>query len=279
MSLTIDLHTHSTASDGSLRPNKLAAHLASRGVTEWALTDHDTVDGLAEAHEAAQQHDIRFYTGVEISLQWQSLPVHVVGLGFDPHNSALSQGLQQQAERRWDRAERIARKLKASGLPDLLPAASEHAGHSIIGRPHFAAALVDGGHCRHQQDAFRRYLGRNKRAHVPMQWPELEAGIDWIHSAGGLAVMAHPHRYGLSAGKLRRLLNAFAAAGGDAMEVVCGALPVDRIQHLGRLATQRRLLASVGSDLHSPSQHWLTPGRLPRLPEDVQPIWPQLKAA
>ena len=280
MPLTIDLHTHSTASDGSLPPAELAAYLAERGVQEWALTDHDCIDGLSEARQASEKLGLRFFNGVELSLRWQNLPVHVLGLGFDAVCPQLSEQLQQQSQRRRQRAVGMAEKLAAAGISGIYQRACELAGSDrAIGRPHLARALVAEGHCQQESEAFRRYLGQGKRAHVSIEWPSLEQGIAWLHQAGGLAVLAHPHRYGLSAGKLRRLLNAFAEAGGDGMEVVCGNLAVDRIRHLGSLAEKRSLLASVGSDLHSPEQRWLRPGQLPDLPVGCQAIWPQLNAA
>lgn len=280
MSLTIDLHTHSTASDGALPPAELAAYLAERGVQAWALTDHDCIEGLAEAQQASQGLGLDFYNGVELSLCWQNLAVHVVGLGFNADCPALAEQLDQQSQRRQQRARAMAERLAAAGIAGIYQRACELAGNDrAIGRPHLARALVADGYCKQESEAFRRYLGQGKRAHVGIEWPTLEQGIEWLHQAGGKAVLAHPHRYGLSAGKLRRLLNAFVEAGGDAMEVVCGNLPADRIRHLGSLAQKRKLLASVGSDLHSPEQRWLRPGQLSVLPEGCQAIWPHLNLA
>ncbi|MCP1728592.1 putative metal-dependent phosphoesterase TrpH [Natronospira proteinivora] len=269
----LDLHTHSTASDGRLSPGELVALADQAGVRRLALTDHDTVAGLAEAERAAAEHEMTLIPGVEISAQWSRQEIHVVGLWIDPRHPALEQALAEQAERRNHRAERIARKLAQRGIDGALAGAQALADGGSVTRAHFARWLVDAGHVKDFPQAFRRYLGKGKPAAVGMDWPELDTVVGWIRAAGGLAVLAHPLKYRLTATRLRALLADFSAMGGLGMEVRSGGEDAERLRHCLARAEDYELLASMGSDFHAPTDWQPSPGRLPVLPEGTRTVW------
>lgn len=269
----VDLHCHSTFSDGSLSPTELVKVMADAGIKILALTDHDSTDGLAEARAAASMHGLQLINGVEVSATWRKQTVHIVGLGIDASSADLQRGLAQIQAMRVERAIGIGKKLEKSGIKNALEQAQKLAGGGQITRTHFARLLVEQGHVKDMKRAFKRYLASGKLAYVRADWPQVENVIQWIHAAGGLAVLAHPMRYGLTGNKRRQLLNDFAAANGDALEVNCGPNDPTETQTSAADAQRLGLLASVGSDFHDPSQGWIRLG-LPRtLPDTVQPVW------
>lgn len=227
--LCIDLHCHSTASDGALSPAALVERATGRGVTHLALTDHDTIAGLAEAEAAAQAQGIILIPGVELSCLWKSRTIHIVGLDFDPGQAGFRQALEQQNENRWARARMIADRLGKLGVDGLLDKASEAAGGDVPGRPHFAQVLTEAGVVRNAAQAFKRYLGNGKPGDVKAFWPELPEVVRWITEAGGVAVLAHPRKYQLTATKLRELTADFRRAGGQAIEVSTSGLSLIHI--------------------------------------------------
>lgn len=269
----IDLHTHSTCSDGALDPAALVAVAAERGVTTLALTDHDTVAGLDAAHAACRAHGMALVAGVEISVTWQRRTLHIVGLAFDPYSPALATGLAGLQASRRIRAERIAAKLEKLGVADALARASALAGDGQIGRPHFARLLIDSGRCKDMQQAFKRFLKPGKPGYAAIEWASIEQAIAWIQAAGGLAVLAHPLSYDQSGAWRRRMLAAFAQAGGDAVEVCTGVTDAQQVAVSKADAHDHRLLASVGSDFHSPDQRWLALGGTRPLPASLPPVW------
>lgn len=272
--LGIDLHMHSTASDGALSPSELVALCAERGLSLMALTDHDTVAGVAAAQQAAEDHGIAVLAGAELSTRWAGLNIHVVGLLPQGAQGRLVEGLATQAEARERRAEVIAERLAKVGLPDALARAREQAGADRpLGRPDFARALVAAGLVRDLGDAFRRYLGNGKAGDVKAHWPPLAEAVGWILDAGGVAVLAHPLRHGLTRRKRGLLLDDFAAAGGQAAELVSGFQNPDVTRDLARQLDERELYASVGSDFHFPGGH-LAPGSMSAVPRTaVAPVW------
>ena len=272
----IDLHSHSTASDGRLSPTELVAAAKAAGVSVLALTDHDTVDGLAEASQAARQQGIQLINGVEISVHWEKRTLHVVGLGIDTDNPHLSHGLADLQQQRRERGIKIADKLEKLGLANAWERATTAANGGQVTRTHFSRLLVEAGLCKDQKEAFKRYLGSGKPAHVSMQWTSLEACIGWIHAAGGLAVLAHPMIYPQTAAWRRRMVAAFKQAGGDGLEICCGHSNAEQIQTSAKDALAHDLLGSVGSDFHAPEQRWLKLGRLAPLPHGITPVWPKL---
>jgi len=269
----VDLHLHSTASDGMLSPEALVAHVAGCGVRLMALTDHDTVAGVQAAAGAARAHGIGFVAGVELSAAWRGRALHVLGLAIDPCAPVLTRALCGQRALREERAERIARKLDAAGAPGREALAGIRGNGSLPTRTHFARALVALGAAADCGKAFDRWLGRGKPGHVASAWPTLEEATAWIVQSGGKAVIAHPMRYPLSAGARRELCAEFAAAGGCGIEVVTGGGGVrDREQAIS-LAVRCRLEGSVGSDFHDPAVPWNPPGRLAKLPSSIRPVW------
>lgn len=269
-----DFHCHSVVSDGLLPPAELARRAAANGVDLWALTDHDAIGGLPEAAAAAAECGMGFISGVEISIEWQGTPIHIVGLGFDPQAPALVSGLENLREGRVERARRMAEALAAIGIPGVFAGAMRYAGNpSLISRAHFARYLVEAGVAKDVPSVFQYYLTPGKPGYVDHRWATLEDAIGWIGAAGGVAVVAHPARYKVSNGELRRFLDAFKDTGGQGLEVVCGSHTPDHVLHFARLARHYGFHASRGSDFHGPGESYVDLGRLPGLPEDLKPIW------
>ncbi len=282
MALCYDLHAHSTASDGTLSPAELVALARAQGVDVLALTDHDDTAGLAEAAaEAARWEGMSLVSGVEISVTWRHLTLHVVGLAIDPGSAPLARGLERlRAYRNW-RAEEIARGLAGHGIEGALEGAAGYANGQIISRTHFARFLVDRGLARDVAQVFKRFLVRGRPGYVASEWAPLADAVDWIHAAGGIAVIAHPGRYRLSSGGLRRLCAEFREIGGDGLEVISGSHSPAHNEHVARLAVQHSLLASTGSDYHGPEYAYQSLGKLPALPAHCTPVWchPRFSAA
>ncbi len=270
---SIDLHTHSNCSDGSLSPGELVAAAASAGIGTLALTDHDTTAGLAEAAAAAGRAGLTLVPGIELSASWRAQTIHVLGLGIDAQAAALCATLVAQAERRRSRLHDMCARLTRLGLPGESLECDVQAAPGIPTRSHLAAALVAGGHVRTPDEAFRRYLAAGKSAYVQAGWPALEAIVACILSAGGCAVLAHPARYRLSTGARRLLIGAFKSAGGEALEVVSGGNGGQHADGLATLAMRFGLHGTVGSDFHGPTQAWNPLGRLAKLPDSVTPLW------
>jgi len=273
MSVSYDLHSHSLASDGTLTPAGLVQAAGDAGIGVLALTDHDTTDGIDEAAAAAAAANLQLVPGVEISVSWQSQTIHVLGLGIDPGNAGLQDGLAQQCAFRDWRAEEIGRRLARAGIGGAWDGARALARGRIISRTHFAHYLVEQGHAASVREVFRRFLVSNKPGYVSGQWAELEAALGWIQAAGGVAVIAHPARYRLTASKLRRLVGEFRDLGGIGMEVVCGSHTRDNISAMAAVCRSERLLASCGSDYHGPENCWIRLGELPALPAGCTPVW------
>lgn len=272
------MHTHSTYSDGVLTPAELVLRAASRGVSLLALTDHDDTGGLVDAAQAAAGLDIQLVPGVEISAGWNGQTVHVVGLDIDAHAPDLVNGLASIRSSRGERAVQIAAQLDAVGVTGSLPGATRHAGNSAaIGRSHFARFLVERKHVRNTSDAFRRYLGAGRVGYVPPSWPELAKAIDWIHCAGGLAVLAHPDRYRLAPRVMQSLFEAFAQGGGDAIEISSDGRFKGSAQI--RLARQFGFALSAGSDFHAPGKNVADLGDVTEIPAGVPAVWQRLRAA
>ncbi|UHD17189.1 PHP domain-containing protein [Thiocapsa bogorovii] len=268
-----DLHSHSTASDGTLTPDALMQRACASGVQAIALTDHDTTEGLAEARTAAEALGLRLVPGVEISVTWGGRTVHIVGLNVDPENVALQAGLSRLLAYRGWRAEEIGRRLARQGIEGAYDGAKAFSNGRLIGRTHFARFLVAQGHAHDLRDVFNRYLVNGKPGHVSGEWATLDEATRWITGAGGQAVIAHPARYKLTRTRLLKLLGEFRECGGVGLEVVSGSHSRDEIFNFGCLARDQKMLASAGSDYHGPENPWIDLGRLPALPKACTPIW------
>jgi len=274
-----DLHCHSTISDGCLEPAAIVRRAHENGVELLALTDHDELSGTAEVAREAAALGIRVVSGVEVSVTYKEVTVHVVGLGVDPENAALQAGLSKVRAGREERARRMADALARVGLGGMLSGARRFASNPLlIGRAHFARHLVESGVMPDVRTVFDHYLAHGKPGYIPHRWADLEEAVDWIRGAGGVAVMAHPARYcrRLSASALGRLFDIFAAAGGEGVEVVAGAHSPEEAQRFATVARQRGLLASIGSDFHGEDESPVDIGRCHPLPPDLEPVWSRL---
>lgn len=269
----IDLHCHSTISDGVLSPGELVARAAANGVDVLSLTDHDDCDGLPEARSAAASHGIRLLNGVEISVTWRGRTLHIVGLDIDPENADLREGLESIRKGRTERARKIADALSKAGIPGSFEGAYAFASNkNLIGRTHFARFLVENGYAKDIQGVFRKYLVSGRPGHVSHQWAELDNAVDWIVKSGGIAVIAHPGRYDLSAAALTALVEQFRERGGLGLEVVTSSHTLDMAMRFCDLARRFDLFASQGSDFHSPQESRMDIGRLPPLPSGCRAI-------
>lgn len=272
--LNVDLHMHSRASDGVLAPAELVARGKANGVNLMALTDHDTLDGLAEFLEAGADLGLPVLTGVEISVSWGGETLHLVGLGFDPAHPAMGETLRAMQQSRHERAHRIDAELMAFGLPSVLDEAMSYAGNAnLIGRAHFARALVARGVCSYTQEVFDKFLTPGKPGYVPHEWARLSDAMGWIQSAGGTPVLAHPARYRLNATSHWALLQEFKALGGQAIEVATGSHTRDETRRYQRIALEQGFAASRGSDFHSLNESRFDVGMAPALPDATLPLW------
>lgn len=275
-----DLHNHTIASDGLLTPSALVELAVRNGCDGLALTDHDNVDGLREADAAAKRLALRFIPGVEISVSWspnqdaKSTTLHIVGLGIDAENSVLVGGLDSIREGRIARARRMGDDFARIGMPGMFDAAYALAENkSMLGRTHFARALVNAGRVSEVGKAFNRYLTPGRPGYVSHQWAALADAINWIRAAGGVAVIAHPGRYKLSKAEMTQLMGEFKDAGGAAIEVVTGSHSPPQFREYAVRAREFGFLASRGADFHGFEESHYQPGRLPPLPDDLTPVW------
>jgi len=273
MPLKYDLHSHSTASDGTFSPSELVRHAIEQNVSHLALTDHDNTNGLDEALGLATELDLELIPGIEISVTWSKQTVHILGLCIDPGNSEMQSGLLNLMDYRDWRATEIALRLEKAGIPGAYDGANKYRSGRIFSRTHFARFLVDSGYAKSIRDVFKHYLIPNKPGHVPGKWATLEDCLSWIKLAGGIAVIAHPARYGFTATRLRKLMAEFKELGGTAIEVVSGSHSNDDIRYMSELANQFEFYSSCGSDFHSTDNQFINLGKMPPLPEKCVPIW------
>jgi predicted metal-dependent phosphoesterase TrpH len=269
-----DLHCHSTASDGLLAPAELVQRAAGNGVDMLALTDHDEVSGLAEARARAAELGLRFVDGVEVSISWGGITVHVVGLNIDPGNLQLQQGLQVIRQGRTERAKKMAADLARVGIPGSLEGAYVYVENpNLIGRTHFARFLVEKRYVSDVKSAFKHYLVSGKPGYVPHQWATLADGLAYIKAGGGVAVLAHPGRYKLTRTEMRKFLGEFKDGGGAGIEVITSSHTAEQFLEYAILANEFGLLASRGSDFHGPGESRVDLGKLPNLAADLKPVW------
>ncbi len=271
-----DFHCHSTVSDGTLPPGEVVRRAAERGVKVLALTDHDELGGLAEAAAVASEVGIRFVNGVEVSVNWGRHTLHIVGLGIDPTCAVLAEGLARIRGGRLDRARKMADSLAKAGIEGALEGSLPYADNpDMIGRAHFGRFLVDKGYAKNLQQVFKRYLTPGKPGYVAHEWATLTEAIEWIHAAGGLAVIAHPGRYDMGRKTLRELVEIFQRLGGDGIEVATSNHTTDQMAGFARWAEQLGLYASQGSDFHG-TGHYGDLGLIQEMPSYVTPIWQPL---
>lgn len=272
--LNADLHCHSVVSDGTLTPEELAARAKANGVELWALTDHDEIGGQQRAAAAAHAHGMAYLTGVEISVTFADTTVHIVGLGFNPHDAQLAEGLAATRGGRGERAEEMAEQLARAGIPGAYEGALQFVGNpALISRTHFARFLVETGVCKDTSEVFRRYLIEGKPGYVPHRWASLGNAVRWITEAGGMAIIAHPARYKFTANEEYALFSEFKQHGGLGVEVVTGSHSAAEYVTYAAMAQEFGLAASRGSDFHSPDESHTDLGTLPLLPGQLTPVW------
>ncbi len=272
--LNADLHCHSVVSDGTMTPEDLAARAKANGVELWALTDHDEIGGQHRAAAAARAQGMAYLTGVEISVTFADITVHIVGLGFDPDDARLAEGLVATRGGRGERARDMAQQLAQAGIPGAYEGALKFVGNpALISRTHFARFLVESGVCRDTSEVFRRFLTEGKPGYVPHRWARLGDAVRWITEAGGVAVIAHPARYKFSANEEFALFSEFKAHGGRGVEVVTGSHSPPEYLTYAAMAQEFGLAASRGSDFHSPDESHTDLGTLPPLPGTLTPVW------
>jgi predicted metal-dependent phosphoesterase TrpH len=279
--MNVDLHCHSTASDGALAPAVLVQRAFEHGVQTLALTDHDTLEGLPEARQAAQALNMQWVSGVEMSCTWGGATIHVLGYNFALDAPPLVAALDSLHHGRWLRAEEIDRRLALKGMPGALAGAraiQQGLGDSgnAPARPHFADFLVQEGYVRDRQEAFRKWLGAGKLGDVKQHWPTLEDTVKTLREAKAWISLAHPLHYDFTRSKRRKLIGDYIQAGGHAIEVVNGMQAAEQVGTLSILAREFGLLASAGSDFHGPGT-WGEIGVYRPLPEDLPPLAARFK--
>jgi predicted metal-dependent phosphoesterase TrpH len=272
--INADLHCHSVISDGTLTPEILAERAKANGVQIWALTDHDELGGQARARAAANALKLDYLAGVEISVSWMGQTIHIVGLGIDFESAELIDGLYRTRKGRGNRAKLMAEQLDKIGIPGAYEGALHFAGnHELMSRTHFARYLVEQGVCKDTEEVFKKYLVEGKPGYVPHQWASLDDAVAWIKSSGGVAVIAHPGRYNLTALQMSELYHHFKDIGGIGIEVITGSHSPDQYQIFGKIAQQYGFFASRGSDFHDPKESHVDIGVLPLLPDNLKPVW------
>jgi predicted metal-dependent phosphoesterase TrpH len=272
--LKFDLHCHSHFSDGVLAPAEVAARAKANGADVWALTDHDELGGIPLARETAEGLGLHYVPGVEISVTWSEQTVHIVGLQIDETHPALAQGLETTRSGRLIRAEEIAQQLEKAGIPDALSGALKYVDNpALISRTHFARYIVELNLCETISDVFKNYLTEGKPGYAPHRWAALSDALQWIRSAGGVAVIAHPGRYKYSDTAFDALLDEFKQLGGTGIEVVTSGHTLEQYAQYAQVAKRFGLLASAGSDFHSPLESRMDVGTASPLPAGLKPIW------
>ena len=275
--INADLHSHSNVSDGTLTPEAVAARAHANGVQLWSLTDHDELGGQQRARDAALSLGMAYLTGTEISVSFAGETVHIIGLGMDADDEALRAGLAATRGGRLERARQMAGGLAAVGIAGAFEGALRYVGNpELISRTHFARFLVETGVCEDTHSVFRRYLTQGKPGFVAHRWARLGDAVRWIHGAGGIAVIAHPARYKFTPTEEYALFTEFIAHGGRGVEVMTGSHSAAEQIRYADTAIEFGLLASRGSDFHSPGESRVEPGDLPDLPGKLTPVWQEL---
>jgi len=272
--MKIDLHCHTTASDGRLTPTEIIDRAIEFDIEVLAITDHDTMDGFVLAYNYIKENrlGIHLISGIEMSTVWQNKDIHIVGLNVDENNPELIARIEDQKQKRAERAEQIGHRLAKVTKESVLEETMQIAAGAPITRAHFAKWLVDNGYAKTMQKVFKTFLTRNTPGYVPPNWCSIGEAVAAIHAAGGEAVLAHPARYQLTTKWIKRLIAAFVEAGGDGMEIALPQQAQQERRNLADYAIQYKLLASQGSDFHYPSP-WTELGRNLWLPSGVEPIW------
>jgi predicted metal-dependent phosphoesterase TrpH len=278
--IPVDLHCHSVNSDGALSVTDLLDLVKSNGGKYIALTDHDTVEGVNEAKEYAQKIGLNFIAGVEISVTWnKGNLVHIIGLNIDQNNQNLINNLNDLRDMRLTRGIKIAEKLAKVGIPNALEGAMQFCSNpKALSRTHFNRFLVQNGYAKPGK-AFEKFLAHGKPGYVDQKWANLEDAVDWINQSGGVAIIAHPARYGFTRTKLLNLINDFKQAGGIGIEIISSSHSADDIINIAQIAINENLYGSIGSDFHNKNESYkqIIVGVNPQLPNNCLSILDILK--
>lgn len=246
----VDLHVHSNASDGTLTPSEVVQLAKKTGLTAMALTDHDTVDGVAEAVTSSREYDIEIIPGVELSCAYIAKEIHIVGLYIDCQNTSFLAELNRLKETRLARNEQMAAKCREHGLNITVEELINEYPDAVITRAHFASYLLKKGYVSCVKDAFDRYLNDHGPCFVPRYKMPCEETIELIHNAGGVAILAHPILYRLSDSELEKLVKYLTRCGLDGIEALYSTYTTGDETQIRKLARENGLLISGGSDFH-----------------------------
>ena len=271
--MKVDLHNHSYYSDGVFSPTEVVRLADEADCNLFALTDHDTTDGLAEAQQMADELSVNLVSGVEISALWKNMTIHIVGLGININNDVLQKGLNYNQRLRKERAEKISLGLRRAGVRDALEKTQDLSKTDMITRTHFAQMLIREGYCKDMKSVFRRFLTGKKPGASRVEWRSFDEVVKWIHAAGGLAVIAHPFRYRMTQTKIKNMFLNFKEVLGDGVEVVTATSTAEEITLSNQWAEEYKLLSSCGSDFHGWSNQRIQIGCLRDLPNHDNAIW------
>ena len=271
--MKVDLHNHSYYSDGVFSPTEVVRLADEADCNLFALTDHDTTDGLAEAQQMADELSVNLVSGVEISALWRNMTIHIVGLGIDINNDILQKGLNYNQKLREERAEKIALGLRRAGITDALEKTQNLSKTDMLTRTHFAQMLIREGYCKDMRSVFRRFLTGKKPGASRVEWRSFDEVVGWIHAAGGLAVIAHPFRYRMTQTKIKNMLTDFKEVLGDGVEVVTATSTDEEITLSNKWAKEYKLLSSCGSEYHGWPNQRIQIGYLRDLPNLENAIW------
>lgn len=247
---TIDLHVHTTKSDGTVPPAEIAPLAMAAGLAAIAVTDHDTVGGLAEAARAGAACGVEVVSGIEFSTGWEHTEIHILGYLFDPESPLLRPALDWVAGDRLGRNQKMAALMRADGIPVTAEELYARYPESTVGRPHFAVKLMERGLADSVADAFRRYLAPGRKYYVRRNYIPFEEAVRVIRAAGGRAVLAHPFQYQYDDVRLRQLLGYCVSAGVEGMECLYSGYTPEQEAYLAALAREYGLFITGGSDFH-----------------------------
>ena len=271
--MKVDLHNHSYYSDGVFSPSEVVRFADEAGCNLFALTDHDTTDGLDEARQTADKLSVDLVSGVEISAFWRNMTIHIIGLDIDINSDILQAGLVHNQQLRKERANKIALGLWRAGIKDALEKTQALSKTDMLTRTHFAQMLIGEGYCKDMKSVFRRYLTGKKPGGVRVEWKNIDEVVGWIHAAGGQAVLAHPFRYKMTQTKIKNMLIDFKEILGDGVEVVTATSTDEEITLSNQWAKEYELLSSCGSDYHGWPNQRIQIGSLRDLPNLDNAIW------
>lgn len=246
----IDLHTHSSASDGTYSPSQLMEYAREKGIKAIALTDHDTTDGIIEAQAKAKELGIEFCPGIELSVQWPTGEFHLLGLGLKTVSKELSSAIEFLRQERDNRNRKMAAKLQEAGINITYEEVVEKAGTSTIGRPHFASLMIEKGLIKVRQQAFDQYFAKGRPCYIDRTGLELEDAVKAIKTSGGIPVQAHPLSMYISWGKMDDAMIDIQMRGVEGLEAWHPGTRVNEAYRLEELAKKLGMVATAGSDFH-----------------------------